>query len=82
MQKDEESEKRTRNFFENTKTFIFIATTSIGVTMYVHTVFATNSRVDRIEGKQSSQHKIQCLIAIKLGVDEVTLKDMCDLHVR
>lgn len=77
----EENEKRSKSFYENTKTFIFIATTAIGVTLYVHTVFATNSRVDKIEKSQITNGKVNCLIALKIKVDKDDLKDFCDLRI-
>jgi hypothetical protein len=67
---------------EQLKTFIFIGTTAIGLTMYVHTTFATNSRVDKIQKEQSVQQKISCLMAYKMGVKESDLKDICNLNIK
>lgn len=67
---------------ESMKAYIFIATTAIGLTLYVHQTFATNARVDRIEKEQSNQQKISCLMAVKLNVDKNDLKDICQLNIK
>lgn len=67
---------------EQVKTFIFIATTAIGLTLYVHSTFATNVRVDKIQKEQSIQQKISCLMAYKMGVKEEDLKDICNLNLK
>lgn len=67
---------------ESMKTYIFIATTAIGLTLYVHQTFATNARVDRIEKEQTNQQKISCLMALKLNVDKNDIKDICQLNIK
>ena len=81
MDKNEVVEKG-ESTFEQLKTYIFIATTAIGLTLYVHQTFATNSRVDKIASDQSNQQKISCLMAYKMGVKEEDLKDICQLNIK
>lgn len=76
------AEKTTEKPSESIKTYIFIATTAIGLTLYVHQTFATNVRVDRLEKEQVNQQKISCLMAIKLKVNPDDIKDICQLNTK
>lgn len=70
------------------KTYIFIATTAVGVTLYVHNTFATNEslaktnkKVVEIEGGQQKNSKILCLMALEQGVKRQKLEKYCDLDL-
>lgn len=65
----------------NIKAYIFIATTAVGLTLYVHQTFATNQRVEKIEVEQTRQSKVSCLIALKLGVEKKEVETICDLKL-
>lgn len=74
---------------ESLKGYIFIATTAVGITLYVHQTFATNVKVDKIssrvaqvEQNQNKQNRISCLIAYKLKVAESDLRDICNLNFK
>lgn len=74
---------------ESLKGYIFIATTAVGITLYVHQTFATNVKVEKIstrvlkvESNQDKQNRISCLIAFKLKVSESDLRDICDLNFK
>lgn len=64
---------------DSIKSFIFIATTAVGVTLYVHQTFATNIRVDRIEKQSGHNNKVNCLIALKLNIEQSKLEKICNL---
>lgn len=79
---DKEKVEEVKYISEQVKTYIFIGTTAIGLTLYVHTTFATNNRVDKIQREQTVQQKISCLMAYKMGVKEEDLKDICNLNLK
>jgi len=65
---------------DNLKNLAWIIGTVVILTLYVHQTFATNKRVDKIEERITKQEKIQCLTAIKVGVEEQDLRQICQLH--
>lgn len=81
MVKSEKVEDQSK-ISEAVKTYIFIGTTAIGLTLYVHQTFATNHRVDKIAEKQNNQEKISCLMALEVGVKKEAIKDICQLNIR
>jgi hypothetical protein len=80
MGKNENQEKPDAVTSENLKFYIFIATTAIGVTLYVHQTFATNKRVGMIEDDLHNHLKVSCLTALQIKVDPALLKDICQLQ--
>ncbi len=67
---------------DSIKSYIFIATTAIGLFLYFQETYATNKRVEKIEQKQSNQQKVGCLIALKINVNKNDLRDICNLKIK
>ncbi|MDD0853007.1 hypothetical protein HBN50_07860 [Halobacteriovorax sp. GB3] len=75
----------TKEKTQSLKDYIFIATTAIGVVLYMHRTFATQEALNqaRLLIKQQDvqikfQNKVQCLIARRLEVEESKLDKICD----
>ena len=77
----EEKKENSKTRESSLKTYIFIATTAAGLALYVHQTFATNLRVDSLESKQIRNSKVNCLIAVRVGVEKKELREMCDLNL-
>lgn len=80
-------EHKAKFFSEGIKLIILVGSIVVTVTLYVHSTFATNSRVDSIETRISDQEKriedqkkISCLIAIAVNVEKEKLPRMCSLE--
>lgn len=82
MGKNDNQEKPEAVTPDTLKFYIFIATTAIGVALYVHQTFATNKRVGMIEEDLHNHLKVSCLTAMQIKVDPELLKDICQLQYR
>ena len=67
------------------KAYVFIATTAIGVVIYLGRTYANvemvkkiDLRVDRLEEKVTKSLKADCLTAIKVGVKKTELLEICN----
>lgn len=75
------SERREERNLNRLKIAAMVVMVSISGTLYVHSTFAYNRRVDVLETRVTNQEKLQCLMAIKMKVDETALREMCYLYL-
>lgn len=85
---NDEEKKKVNSYSDMTKTVLLIGAAIVSSTLYIHTTFATNVRVDVLERdfnkeKQNTiqaiqdQRKLGCLMAIKLSVNSDDLPIFC-----